>query len=342
MTQHMPIADKDKILNKHLTEIIGLYRYKKFNIAEKKSRDLIKKYPKSITVRKILGNVLSAQENYNESIKCFEEILKNNPKDPDSLNNLGSIYVKKLDLKKAINYYKKAIQAHPSFAIAYNNLGNVYKREKNFIEAISSYKKAIKIRPDYAQAFFNLAVSQQELKKYNDAINSCYESLRISPNFQDAHYFLGNLLKKVKKYEDAYSHFGKVESQIAKAQLLECLYFLKKDKKYEKNLNELIKTDKTNIRVAALNTFVSHQNKKPDTYPFRPNPEEIAEVLEIPICELNDPANIRSEVRWINGTPSSGCSYIYQNNLIHGATASMVRQLLDLVGKQIANEATVD
>ena len=78
----------------------------------------------------------------------------------------------------------------------------------------------------------------------------------------------------------------------------------------------------------------------PYPYPFRPNPEEIAEVLEIPIRALNDPANIRCEVRWINGVPSRGCSYFYQNNLIHGATASMIHQLLDLVGKQISDEAT--
>ena len=69
----------------------------------------------------------------------------------------------------------------------------------------------------------------------------------------------------------------------------------------------------------------------PHDYPFRPNPEEIAEVLEVPIQALRNPANLRYEVRWEDGSLSRAVSYAYREHLIHGATAKMTHQFLELV-----------
>ena len=69
----------------------------------------------------------------------------------------------------------------------------------------------------------------------------------------------------------------------------------------------------------------------PYPYPFKPHAREIAEVLEVPISELLDPANRREEVRWMNGQNSTAYCYAYGEHLIFGATAQIVTQFLELL-----------
>ena len=69
----------------------------------------------------------------------------------------------------------------------------------------------------------------------------------------------------------------------------------------------------------------------PYPYPFVPSPLEIAEVLEVPIGELQDPANRREEARWAAGDLSKAYSYTHGKHLIYGATAQMLTQFLDIL-----------
>ncbi len=69
----------------------------------------------------------------------------------------------------------------------------------------------------------------------------------------------------------------------------------------------------------------------PDSYPFKPSPVEIAEVLEVPVAELMSPANRREEARWVDGRVSRAYSYAYMEHLIFGATAQIVTQFLELL-----------
>jgi len=64
-------------------------------------------------------------------------------------------------------------------------------------------------------------------------------------------------------------------------------------------------------------------------YEFRPSPTEIAEVIELPLSALTAPENRRSETRWIDGRPRECCSFACGGHLIWGATAGIVRQLVE-------------
>ena len=67
-------------------------------------------------------------------------------------------------------------------------------------------------------------------------------------------------------------------------------------------------------------------------YPFKPSYLEIAEVLEVPIAVLQDPANRRVESRWDQGQLTTSYSYAYKGHLIFGATARILQQFLELRG----------
>jgi 8-oxo-dGTP pyrophosphatase MutT (NUDIX family) len=83
----------------------------------------------------------------------------------------------------------------------------------------------------------------------------------------------------------------------------------------------------SNFRVAP---FVGVLKRVP--YPFVPSPLEVAEVLEVPIRHLLDPANkvYESRVAW-SGGPTVSPAYWWGGHRIWGATARMLERFLDLL-----------
>lgn len=66
-------------------------------------------------------------------------------------------------------------------------------------------------------------------------------------------------------------------------------------------------------------------------YPFRPNPVEVAEIIEVPIDELLKPENVVFEPRRVRGEWAIAPTYYYRGHRIFGATALITRQLLELL-----------
>ena len=69
----------------------------------------------------------------------------------------------------------------------------------------------------------------------------------------------------------------------------------------------------------------------PPSYPFASSNIEVAEILEIPLTELLDPANRREQASIRDGGLSIEYSYAYGEHLVWGATARILTQFLGLV-----------
>lgn len=76
----------------------------------------------------------------------------------------------------------------------------------------------------------------------------------------------------------------------------------------------------------------------PYPYQFKPN-NEVADVLEVPISAMMDPANTRDEAHIRNGKLISTPTYAYQGRLIYGATARVLRRFLELLDSAPDKEA---
>jgi 8-oxo-dGTP pyrophosphatase MutT (NUDIX family) len=76
----------------------------------------------------------------------------------------------------------------------------------------------------------------------------------------------------------------------------------------------------------------------PYPYPFNPSPLEVAEVVEIPLSALRDPANRRYETRWMNGETATACSYAHKQHLVFGATAKILQQFLEILEDGLMKE----
>ena len=176
------------------------------------------------------------------------------------------------NFNEVVNKYKKIVEIEPNNYKAYNNLGNALKELGKLKEAATSYRQAIKIKSDYTKAHFNLGNILNDFGKFKEAIPSLLLALKINPNYSEAHNCLAISYKKLKKFEQAITHYKKANTSESRAQILQCLYVLKKTNEYIKYLSKLCRDDPKNIKVASISTFVSNQLNLDNIYPFCKNP----------------------------------------------------------------------
>ena len=182
------------------------------------------------------------------------------------------ILISEGNFNEVVNKYRKIIEIEPNNCKAHNNLGNALKELGKLEEATASYQQAIKIEPNYTKAYFNLGNILNDLSKFKEAISSLLLALKIDPNYKEAHNCLAISYKKLGKFEKAITHYKKANTSESRAQILQCLYVLKKINEYNKYLSKLCKNDMRNIKAASISTFVSNQLNLDNIYPFCKNP----------------------------------------------------------------------
>jgi len=72
----------------------------------------------------------------------------------------------------------------------------------------------------------------------------------------------------------------------------------------------------------------------PYPYPFKISDQEIDEVIELPLAALLDETKFREEVQERNGQPLQVCFYEHGKHIVWGATARILKQLMDLLSRQ--------
>jgi len=72
----------------------------------------------------------------------------------------------------------------------------------------------------------------------------------------------------------------------------------------------------------------------PYPYPFKVNSREIEEVLEVPLSVLLDESRFRQELHKGDGKPFLVYFYKHKDHTIWGATAGILKQLLDLLPEE--------
>jgi len=76
----------------------------------------------------------------------------------------------------------------------------------------------------------------------------------------------------------------------------------------------------------------------PHPYLYQPSEAEVAEIIEIPLEALYDPANLRVEGVLRPEGLTHRFSYVYQGRIIFGATAQILTRLLELIAKGMEKE----
>jgi 8-oxo-dGTP pyrophosphatase MutT (NUDIX family) len=71
----------------------------------------------------------------------------------------------------------------------------------------------------------------------------------------------------------------------------------------------------------------------PWPYRFTINKGEVAEILEVPITVLLEKGCLKANSETLNGKPIDSYTYYYQGKVIWGATARILKKLLDIIFK---------
>jgi 8-oxo-dGTP pyrophosphatase MutT (NUDIX family) len=76
----------------------------------------------------------------------------------------------------------------------------------------------------------------------------------------------------------------------------------------------------------------------PHPYLYQPSEAEVAEIIEIPLASLYDPANLRVEGVLRPEGLTHRFTYVYQGRIIFGATAQILTRLLELIAEGMEKE----
>ncbi len=81
-----------------------------------------------------------------------------------------------------------------------------------------------------------------------------------------------------------------------------------------------------------LQPVVATAGQRPD---FKPNPREVAEIIELPLSHLLDPINKKEEWQWLRGQSVLIPFYEFNGYQIWGATAMVLSELIDILNEKI-------
>ena len=325
-----------------LDNIVQLYQAGRLDAALKLAVALVKQYPKASHGHRVLG-VIQLQLGQNKAAQqAFETCLSLVPNDAETHSSLATALHNLQQYDAAVENYNRAISLAPDYAEAHNNLGNTLLSLAKTDEAITSFKQAIDLNPDYVEAIYNLATALQTSKQYELALTYFNRALSIRPDYADALLNRGLLALAQKDYRQALDDFDQVHSQEAEARALMCLYKLGQIDTLFSRLMVSAESTCTNLRVAALAAFVSHQTQRPNPYQFCQAPLDFVyrsklalhsdkpnKLIENIMSELNDVATTWEPV---GKTTQHG----YQSTVdVFESNGEAMRALRTIVDKEI-------
>ena len=188
-----------------LNQLVALYNSRRYAELEGKASEMVKRFPASGFIWKLLGAAQQMQGK--NALEAFSKTAKLLSGEPDAHFNLGVVQ-KSLGLfNEAVASYRHALKLNPKYAAAYDNLGNVLKELGQFDDAVASYMKALQIKPDSAITHNSLGTALKALGDYDGAADSYRRAIELHPNYIEAYTNLGNLLKDFEQFSNAIDNY---------------------------------------------------------------------------------------------------------------------------------------
>ena len=203
-----------------LQQIVNLYQQGQLQQTLDGAKQLLSKFPNSLTLYNIQGAVNAGLGQFDDAIDSYKQAIKIKPDFANAYHNMGAALRSKGDLDAAIKSYKQALKIEPEYAEVYYNMGNALRDKGDLEAAISSYKKALQIKPDYADAYNNMGNALKAKGDLQSAIDRYEQALKIKPDYADAYNNMGNALKDMGELEaaiDSYKKAIKINTDYAEA-----------------------------------------------------------------------------------------------------------------------------
>jgi len=132
-----------------------------------------------------LGDVLKAQELYNEAIEAYQRGIDLDPQNTSPYFGLGLLQFEQGELAGAIVTFQKAAELDPNDFNLPGNLGFLHLVTDRLDEAETYLLKARELKPDYYMPAFNLAAVRALRSDLDSARSLLAESLQLCPRSDD-------------------------------------------------------------------------------------------------------------------------------------------------------------
>ena len=198
-------------MSKELSDLLSLFKERKFSLAEKKCSNLIKKIKPNYEIFNIYAVILYELKKYDDAIKYWKKTIELSPQYHFGYNNLGNVYLKKEELKEALDCYDKAIKIKPDYHEAYHNKGNVLIKMNDLENAMKSFNKAIEIKSDYIPSLKRRNFFYIKQKKFEKALIELDKLMIYEPNDPDFYVQKADVLSEIdnngKNIEEAIKNY---------------------------------------------------------------------------------------------------------------------------------------
>ncbi len=183
------IAGNDRYIEEHRDEFTGTYAKL---IAD---------------THEVIGNVLLAQNRFDEAFANFKEAIDLSPPRYDTVKILGDIMFRQKNYAAALSYYTEAFPYIPESADLYSKLGVTYKETGNADDAVLMLGKASEMEPGNPYNHYMLGKIYYGKGDMKMAIEYFQSVVRMSPNEPYVLYELGMSYMELGDYKSAESAF---------------------------------------------------------------------------------------------------------------------------------------
>lgn len=201
-----------------LAHLVGLFKSKRFDAAERQVRALLKDNPNFQQGWNVLGLILGEREQLEEASDCFRKALELQSDSAEVHSNFANILAKLGALDEAEKSFERSISLNAKLPGVYLNYGTFKRQQGKFDEAHEYYLRALKIDPDNGRVFSSLVSNKASVPE--DSIVSHMQTLARSnstprQNRQSIFNALGHLSDRQGNYEEAFENW-QASSRIAR------------------------------------------------------------------------------------------------------------------------------
>lgn len=183
--------------------LVDLFRSGQMGRLENTCANLLKQFPKDLTILNLMGLACQSQGKIARAIQAFNAIISLRPDCAEAFNNRGVAFKALGQPEKAARDYEQAVHLNPAYAEAYCNLADLLRELEMVEKAAENYEKAVRFKPGYAKAFNGLGRARYTLGQLEEAVESYETAIRLNPDYGVAHNNLGIAFKCMGQPEKA-------------------------------------------------------------------------------------------------------------------------------------------
>lgn len=129
----------------------------KLETAEEHLVDLLKKFPNSVRVKRLLGMMKEAEGNYTEALEIYGTLLTQNPSNILIMKRKVCVYKAKGEQNNVITELNAILKQYPAEAASWLELGEIYVSICSYEDAAHCFEELVLLDPNNSAYHCNLA-----------------------------------------------------------------------------------------------------------------------------------------------------------------------------------------